>query len=306
VKTLHLVNSWLWRVAVGSVAHAVGIVVGAAVALAAGLTLPTIPSSTAGAASGAEMLLMLAGGAAIALGLAALAVGLEGSFWKRWAILGAFAFVVNGVGTAVEAEFFTTLGGMWFAIVANLPASLLCAMAVARLFPAPAPARSAGATGTYVEHFSALRLSARLLLGLLAFPFFYFLFGMMIAPIVVPHYERLDFLLVPPLSTLLPVLFFRSALFLAVSLPIVVYWHYSRGKLALAVGAGHFTAVGLSGLIQVTFFPAVIRWTHGVEILADSVFYGLALAWLLFAPPVSEGTRGREELPAPARPLQSS
>ncbi|MEX2122765.1 MAG: hypothetical protein WD795_02650 [Woeseia sp.] len=99
-----------------------------------------------------------------------------------------------------------------------------------------------------------------------------------------PYYERIDFIVVPPLSIILLLLCIRSALFLLVSMPVAVCWGLSRGRLALTLATGHFTAVGLSGLIQATIFPAVVRWTHGVEILATSVCYGLALAWLLFAP----------------------
>lgn len=292
MKSLNQVGSWLWRLVAAGLAHALGLVLGAGLAQAVGLAAPTVPSAPAPTTG---LLLVLAGGVVIALGLAVVAVGLEGSAFRRWMILGVFAFVVNGVGTAVEAEFFTTLGGMWFSIAANLPASLLCALAVVRLFPAPEPARSAGAQGAYLQRFPALRLGSRLLVGLLAFPFFYFLFGMMIAPIVVPYYQQLDFLLVPPLSTLLPVLFSRSALFLAVSLPIIVYWHHTRGRLAFAMGLAHFAAVGLSGLVQVTFFPAVLRWTHGVEILADSFCYGAVLAWLLYAGHASSAEAGHRE-----------
>ena len=108
------------------------------------------------------------------------------------------------------------------------------------------------------------------------------LFGMMIAPIVTPHYAQLDFLVIPPMATIVKVLFTRSALLLLVSLPVIVGWRGSRRQLFLALSLGHFFAVGFAGLIQTPFFPAVLRWTHGIEILADSVCYAWALVWLFF------------------------
>jgi hypothetical protein len=48
--------------------------------------------------------------------------------------------------------------------------------------------------------------------------------------------------------------------------------------------------VGLAGLIQGTFLPAILRWTHGVEVFADSLCYALALVWLL-----SERAPGRAD-----------
>ena len=287
MKTLKLIGSWLWRLAIAGAGHAGGLMLGGAVAAALGLEPPrSLPS--ADPATGA--LLLLPGGMALALGLAAMASGLAGPRWQRWTILGAFAFVANGVGTALELSRFSTLGGGAFVTLANLPASLLCALIVVMLFP-PVSGEARPVRAPFTR--GPGKLAGRVLLAFLAFPFFYFLFGMMIAPIVLPHYERIDFIVVPPLSVILLLVFSRSALFLLVSIPVAVRWGLSRGRLALALAAGHFTAVGLSGLIQATVFPAVVRWTHGIEILATSVCYGLALAWLLFARPGAPAAEGR-------------
>jgi hypothetical protein len=290
MKSLKHIASWLWRLAVAGAIYGVGLVLGGGLAAALRLEPPRIPEP---ADPTIALLLLLSGGMAIALGLAAMASGLEGRSWQRWAILGAFAFVVNGVGTAIETTHFTTLGGDTFAALATLPASFLCSLAVVMLFPGlPRSSATVGVRAGFAS-FGTGKLAARLLLALLAFPFFYFLFGLMIAPIVIPYTEQLDFLVIPPMSMLLRVLLLRSALFLLVSVPVIACWGRSRGRLAVALGVGHFTAVGLSGLLQVTFFPAVMRWTHGVEILATSACYGLALAWLLFAPSTTPPAAGR-------------
>lgn len=276
MKKLKAIGSWLWRLAAAGAGHAGGLMLGGAVATALGLESPrALPS--ADAATGA--LLLLPGGMALALGLAVMAAGLAGPRWRRWVILGAFAFVVNGVGTAVELSRFSTLGGEAFMALSSLPASFLCAFIVAMLFPPPSTSQVTGASRA-----SFTGTPGRLLLAFLAFPSFYFLFGLMIAPIVLPYYEQIDFIIVPPLSTILLLLLIRSALFLLVTIPVIGCWGRSRGRLAFALAAGHFTAVGLSGLVQATFFPAVLRFTHGAEILATSACYGLALAWLLFVP----------------------
>jgi hypothetical protein len=281
MKTVQLSLSWAWRIVVSAVAWVVGTMIGAALAMALALEAPAVPE-TPDPATGT--LLAFYGGLAIALGLAVLASGLSGSRMRRWLVLSAFAWVVHGVGTAIETSIFTTLGGGAFSTLLILPASLICAFAVVRLFPAHVSGDPSRTLARYFGSWSPGRLAVRLLLALLAFPVAYFLFGLMVAPIVTPHYEQLDFLIIPPMPTLLAVLHGRSALFLAVSLPVIIYWRRSRTQLGLALSLGHFTAVGLAGLLQVTFFPAVMRWTHGIEILADSLFYGFALAWLLFLP----------------------
>jgi len=53
------------------------------------------------------------------------------------------------------------------------------------------------------------------------------------------------------------------------------------GRLALALGATLFVLVGLLGLIPAYWMPLGLRLIHGVEILADSFVYALALVLLL-------------------------
>ena len=170
----------------------------------------------------------------------------------------------------------------------HLPACVLGALAAASLFPGPADGGFGSQAAAFLSRWKPGALAGRLTLGWVAFPFFYFLFGMIIVPIVQPHYDQLDFLVIPPLPTILTVLFTRSAMFLIVSLLVIICWHESRGKLILALSAGHFVAAGLAGLIQASAFPAILRWTHSIEILADSVCYALALVWLFLPRRVRE------------------
>lgn len=280
MNILKIIVSWTWRLASASLAHAVGFVLGGGLAVALGLQPLRAPEPVD---AGGGVLLLLSGGITIALGLAAIACGLGGPRWRRWLILGGFAFVVHDVGSAIETRIFTTLGANPTLLVSRLVASILCALVVALLFRSRTDAT--GAVDNAFARLSPARRSRRWLLALLAFPAAYWIFGMMVAPIVVPYYERLEFLVIPPPSTILLASFLRGTLFLLVSIPIVVYWRRSRGRLAAALGLGYAAALGgLSLLLSSTFFPPVVRWTHAVEIISSAFCYGLALAWLLFEP----------------------
>lgn len=271
--------SWLWRVLALALVLVVAQMLGGPLVMALGFELPRVPAEIS---PDLQLFLLLPASLAMALAMALIADGLSGRWWQRWLLLAAFVWVVHGVCTALEARIFTTLGGEWAAALLPLLPAVLGPLAAVRLFPAPAGEGFVQRLGELFAGWSAGRLVVRLALAVVAFPFVYFLFGMLIAPIVTPHYARLDFLVIPPMPTLLAVLFTRSALFLLVSLPLVVAWGRSRGRLLLALGYGHFAAVGFVGLIQTPFFPAVLRWTHGVEILADSVCYAAALVWLFW------------------------
>jgi hypothetical protein len=253
-----------------------------------------MPRPIAGVDPGLQFLLLFPAAIALALGLALIASGLAGRWWQRWAVLGSFVTVTYAVGNALEGAIFTTLGGEWTTAWIHLPACVLGSLAAARLFPGPSDEGLGLQAVRFFSRWTAGGLTGRLVLAWIAFPFFYFLFGTMILPIVQPHYEQLDFLVIPPPQTMLTVLFSRSALFLIVSLAVIVCWQESRGRLVLALGSGHFVTVGLAGLIQAPFFPAILRWTHSVEILADSLCYAAVLAWLFFP---REG-RAAEERPA--------
>jgi hypothetical protein len=261
------------------VALVAGQMLGVALVSALGLELPPPPVPVD---EGTQFLLLSPAAAAVALALAGMAVGLAGRWWERGAILAAFIYGIYGVGNAIEASIFTTLGGEVAVAVMHLPPAVLGALIVALLFAAPSGEGFLEGAAAFFSGWKPTKLVARLGLAVLAFPFFYFLFGMMIAPIVTPHYAQLDFLVIPPMPTIVKVLFTRSALLLLVSLPVIVGWRESRGPLLFALALGHFVAVGFAGLIQVTYFPAVLRWTHSIEILADSVCYAWALVWLFF------------------------
>jgi hypothetical protein len=288
MSTKRTVTDWLWKIPVSGAAYALGTMLGGTLVTAAGLELPKVPMEVD---PGLQPLLLFAGGMAMALGLAAMAIGLSGRLLERWAVLTLFVFVVNGVGNALEGSIFTTLGGHSTAVLMKLPAFLLCALAVATLFPGPSGEGLVERLGSFRSRWTGGALAGRLGLAILAFPFFYFLFGMMVTPIVIPHYERLEYLVIPPMPTMLAVLFFRSALFLLVSFPVIAAWQESRVKLVLGLGLGHFAAVGFADLIQGVFLPAILRWTHGVEILADSLFYAWVLVWLL----LPRGDEGPED-----------
>lgn len=110
---------------------------------------------------------------------------------------------------------------------------------------------------------------------------------------MVPFYGELDFLKIPPVSTLIPILHLRSMLLLLVSMPVIIGWDGPRCRLILELALGHAAVVGVGGLVQVTFFPGMLRWVHILEIIADSLVYAWILA-LLFVARASKISRSSE------------
>jgi hypothetical protein len=224
--------------------------------------------------------------ALMGLGLVPLALHTAGSRVLRGTALFLLLFVSLGVNAVIEMKIFLTVfahGGALVMVASIFPPAFLCGFALAFLVKAePAEASAFQQIRCFFAARTIGSWSWRFLLAVLVFPVFYFLFGMMVAPIVVPYYRAgLLGLTLPPMTTILPVVLLRSALFLLASLPFLVFWKSTRGSLVLWLGLAHWVLVGLFGLVQVFWWPAAMRIAHSLEIGADSFAYAAALVILL-------------------------
>jgi hypothetical protein len=208
----------------------------------------------------------------------------------RGLILFFLMFVCLGVTTIMEMKIFLTVfqhGGAMAATMLTFLPTLLCALTLSFLLPQSQP--EAAPAQTLRSFFSAhapVSWAARCVLAILAFAVIYFTFGAIVAPFVVPFYRAgVLNLTLPPFSVILPVLFVRSALFLLACLPFLIFWTRSRGALILALGLAFWFLTGLFGMLQVFFWPPVMRIAHGLEIGADSFAYAAALVFLLMPLP---------------------
>jgi MFS family permease len=242
--------------------------------------LPSIPQPQV-----PHPLMSLLAGFVLVSGVAAVAGYLRGSFLTRWAFLAIFMYVLGSAFSAIEAAFFTTFGGTEFLLALGAFPSLLCTAVLAALRkPVEAPEPFLKKVREYFKSRPRKSWIWRLLLAWVSFPAFYFLFGSAVAPIVVPYYESLSFLALPPMEVLIPLQLVKGLIALAVVLPFFFGEKGSKIRMALSLTWALYTLTGLSGLLMADFFPEAIRWAHGVEIFMDSVGYGIATTFLLAYP----------------------
>jgi hypothetical protein len=275
------VLSYLWKVPLCGLVFVLGTIVGSMLARMIGMHTPPIPEGTD---PQTLMLLQLLASPLLALALASLSRGIQGRFVCRWLILSTLAWVAYGVNTVLEAAIFTTYGGASpFTVVMVLFASLACAALVAALFPPEDKMR--GFVTSLKAFFNGRRAPEwawRLALAAVAFMPIYLFFGRLVVPFTYDYYrEQMAGLTAPGWGQILPVLFLRSVLFLAASLPVLVTWRRSRVSLVLSLGFAMFVLVGGMGLAEGYWLPLNVRLFHGLEILADSLVYAWALVLLL-------------------------
>jgi len=217
----------------------------------------------------------------LAAGLLPLASGLRGKWATRWLSIAALMFVALGLNTVLELLIFSNMvDGQNVGL--SLQYILPCVMAAAVLTYPLSAAVNSPATAM---HFGALGWGWRLVVAWLSFPVIYFVFGVMVAPIVVPVYHAgVAGLRIPPIDVIMRMQLLRSALFLAASLPTILLWKKSRVQLLISLGLAHAMTVGIFGLVQASFLPTVLRVTHSVEIAADSFAYAAVLTYLFTRP----------------------
>jgi hypothetical protein len=226
---------------------------------------------------GVKFLAYLVSRAAMTLAGYAVARGLSGPAWLRALVIAALVFVALGVNNILDGLIYThTFDG---AVPANA------------LLTAAAGIMTGGSLGLMFGHREMSRgvqpmgwasWATRGLGAWLAWPFIYFAFGMMVSPFVVRYYTSgiVPGFHIPSFGVIIPMQLLRSALFLAVSLPVVALWKGSRLGLWVGLGLAHAVSVGWFGLIAGTFLPMVMRVGHGLEITGDSFAYAGLLVML--------------------------
>ena len=272
------VTSWFWKILVIAAAYFLGTMISGAMIAAAGMPWPAFPNPPR---QTVELLLNVISSLLVAGCIALLAWGVRGSQPLRCLVLAAFTYVIFGLNNQIEAAAFTAFGGTATMIVFFVAPCLLGSAAAAWLVR-PGTALQPRVVTVFDRPASAWWW--RLTVAWLAFPVIYVFFGMLVAPIVVPFYKDPSFgLTLPGWNTILPVVLLRSALALAVTVPVLALWSRSRRALLVSLAIAFFAMMGLIGLAATTFFPPTLRVAHSIEILGDAVVYAWVLV-ALFAP----------------------
>lgn len=267
------------KILFGGLAFYAGIVLGGMLSLLLGLPLPSMPE---GVDSSTLLYVTLSTSVLLAGALAFVSARLGGGFLARWLILTFLVWIAYGVNTYLEASIFTTMTGPSFVII-YLVAGLVCSALMAAWFrPADAGDGFPARARRFFSARPASNWTWRLAAAYLAFPAAYLFFGTLVQPFTLRYYQQGMFnLTAPGWGTILPILAFRSLLFVLATLPVLITWTESRASLFFTLGLVLFLLVGGLGLLQAVWYPPVIRIAHSVEILADSLMQSAGLVFLL-------------------------
>ena len=208
--------------------------------------------------------------------------------------------VLNGVINMVEAVFFTTIPRAQLASSLAILAfgQIAVAVLLTLLFR---PYETGPGLLTRLRATLAQRTPVswawRFGLASLSYLPIYYLFGMIVAPFVLPYYDNPDLglnLTVPGIGVILPLEIGRGLLYALTLFPLIAVLRGSYWSRALWVGLTIAVLGSWVPMIQAIHWIPALRLAHGLEITADAFVQGIVLTWLL-APPdaANEDLRSR-------------
>ncbi len=235
-----------------------------------------------------QLAYFLLNGAILTVFLAWLVPKIRLSRWSLTLLVWLELLVVESLNNYVEAYFFTTRYSnptvLEVSVASALISSLIIAIAAALLLGYG----TLGITASLRKYLSTRTSSSwilRMAVGSVAYFPIYFFFGLFVAPFVLPYYNDPSFgLRIPSFAVMIPVELFRGFVYTLVLLPLLATVIGGRTTKFAALAAMLYIPGGLIALLGNPELPAPIIPFHGVEILADSIVYGLVLSRILSQP----------------------
>lgn len=270
----------LWRILVGAFVYAAGLVASRIVFHTIGISPPRMPTQADESIAGYYLLI---GSIVLALGLAPIVRRIRGKYWIRWLIFSVFFFVCFAVSNSIEDSIYSSTEGIMRMVPILVLPSVVFTGVMALLFQ---PTMDEGTPPAALSDFFRGRTwgewTWRILAAIIAFPVVYFVFGIVASPIVTEYYRQgVADLVLPDVGVILSVQLLRGFLYLLASLPVLIVWSGSRRQLIFLLGIAFFVLGATFEIILAFQLPSVLRVTHSIEILADSLVYAWLLATLL-------------------------
>ena len=203
----------------------------------------------------------------------------------RLTLVWLFLFMVQMFADLIEGVFFTIrisspaifLGGTLLSILITFPESLIGLL----LFPATSP--SSPLRLILGKNLKGRQWLPRFVLGSVAYLPIYFLFGVLVSPIVTPYYTDTSLglgLRIPSFPVLISVELLRGFLFALALTPIIISVKLSRRGTWLLVTLSLYVIGAYVPFVAGTTLPWTLKFLHSLEIFADSLVYGGVCTYL--------------------------
>jgi hypothetical protein len=198
-------------------------------------------------------------------------------------------FIIQFFNPILEGYLFTTaiseMDQLIGAFIFGAIISLVYAVTGAYLFPAAGAEISIRSSlneffGSRTKRQNILRF----LIASLSWALIYFIFGSIVGPFVLPYYTDPSSgynLILPDVVTLLLIQIFRGFVYVLSVLPLLASLRLDFRMVSFILMAFLYIGGGIAIFVIIETFPVFLRIVHGVEIFADSLVFGIVIAYLL-------------------------
>ncbi|ACL17745.1 hypothetical protein [Methanosphaerula palustris] len=199
-------------------------------------------------------------------------------------------FVIQSLSNMIEAYFFTSSFSSpgVFAWGIGVKLVLACGEAgAAVLLFTPQESRLSLIPGLreYLSHRSTRSWAWRMIAGSVLYLPVYFLFGALISSFVIPFYTDPTLgLTIPSISLIIPLELIRGFLYMCVLMPWFAMLKIPRRSMMALLALILYIPGALIPLLTVSSLPPQIIPFHLVEILCDTIGYGILLTLALYTP----------------------
>jgi len=196
-------------------------------------------------------------------------------------------FVIQMFNNLLEALFFTNVFPSTKEFVEAIYVSMLTVLVEAFMAGVLFTSKKAdlslsSALHGYFDRRSRFSWSWRITAASLAYFPIYLFFGMLASPFIISYYMEPSLgLKLPPFTVIVPLEFLRGFLYVISLLPILASINRDRKIQYTTVASLLYVAGALIPLILESSLPPAIVPVHCVELLADSLAYGLIVVRLL-------------------------
>lgn len=205
-------------------------------------------------------------------------------------LVAATLFVIQSLSNMIEAYFFTSSFSSPEAFAWGIGVKLVLACGEAGAAVLLFNPREGGLSlfSSMKEYFSRRSTGSwtgRMIAGSVLYLPVYLLFGALISPFVIPFYTDPTLgLTIPPFSLIFPLELLRGFLYMCVLVPWFAVLKIPRRSMMVVLALVLYIPGALVPLLTVSNLPTQIIPFHLVEILCDSVVYGILLTLLLSTP----------------------
>lgn len=217
--------------------------------------------------------------------LTQMSIGRKGRILSVWIAV----YVIQFFNPLIEGYFFTDVfedptlfvGGALFGAILSFLYSLIAGV----LFVPKSVTSSLGKKlGVYLGQRKASEWSWRIVLAALSWLLFYFIFGSIVAPVVLPYYTDPSsgyHLRLPSVEIVISIQALRGFIYVGALLPVIACLKVEMKRLLLFITGFLYIGGGLAIFVIVEAFPVILRTVHGLEIFADSLLFGIVITYLL-------------------------